>query len=124
LLAAIEHFIKRRIDPIRLIGGGAQSDLWCQIHADVMDREIQQMQDPILANVRGAIFLGAVGMGYMAFEDIPERTPVAKTYQPNPDNRAIYDEMYAAFLGFHDKTKSLYASLNKQAAIETAEEQS
>lgn len=124
LLATVEHFIKRRIDPLRFVGGGAQSDLWCQIHADVLDREIQQMQDPILANVRGAIFVAAVGMGYMKFEDIPERVPVAKTYQPNPENRAIYDEMYAAFLGIHGKTKSLYASLNKQAAVERLEEQS
>ena len=35
---AVEHFAKRRLDPIRIFGGGAVPDLWCQIHADVMDR--------------------------------------------------------------------------------------
>jgi xylulokinase len=44
---AVEHFVKRRLEPIRLFGGGAQSDLWCQIHADVMDRTIERLADPI-----------------------------------------------------------------------------
>ena len=31
------RFTGRRLDPIRLLGGGARSDLWCQIVADVGD---------------------------------------------------------------------------------------
>ena len=42
---AVERFAKRRLDPIRVFGGGAQSDLWCQIHADVMDRTIERVAD-------------------------------------------------------------------------------
>ena len=38
LLGAVEKFVGRRLDPIRIIGGGARSDLWCQMHADAMDR--------------------------------------------------------------------------------------
>src|SRR5690606_25884395 len=34
---AVEKFVGNRLDPVRMIGGGATSDLWCQIHADVMD---------------------------------------------------------------------------------------
>ncbi|MFX8585777.1 FGGY-family carbohydrate kinase, partial [Acinetobacter baumannii] len=51
---AVEHFAGRRLDPVRLIGGGAESDLWCQIHADVMDRTIERVAQPRLANLRGA----------------------------------------------------------------------
>ncbi len=56
----VEKFAKRRLDPIRLIGGGAPSDLWCQIHADVMDRTIERVDEPLHAGIRGAaLFAGA-----------------------------------------------------------------
>ncbi len=54
LLDAVEKFAGRRLDSLAFIGGGANSDQWAQIHADVLDREIRQMADPVLANVRGA----------------------------------------------------------------------
>ena len=63
LLGAVEKFVDRRLDPIRVIGGGARSELWCQIHADVLDRTIELVADPQSANVRGAGFLGLVGLG-------------------------------------------------------------
>ncbi len=60
LLKYVEQFTKRRMESITMLGGGAKSAIWCQIHADVMDRRIRQVKDPILANVRGA---GTAGVG-------------------------------------------------------------
>src|SRR5207244_11030594 len=50
---AVERFVKRRLEPIRVFGGGAQSDLWCQTHADVMDRTIERLADPLPGNLQG-----------------------------------------------------------------------
>jgi len=33
---------------------GGQLALWCQLHADICKRTIRQIDDPVLANVRGA----------------------------------------------------------------------
>ena len=41
LLDVVERFIKRPMPVLRILGGGAMSDLWCQIHADVLDRRIE-----------------------------------------------------------------------------------
>ena len=60
---AVEHFTKRRLDHIRFIGGGAQSDLWCQIHADVLDRTIERVADTVDANLRGAALLAGLALG-------------------------------------------------------------
>jgi xylulokinase len=114
LLGYVEKFIKRRLDPIHIIGGGAQSDAWCQVYADVLNRAVRQVRDPILANVRGAAFLAAVALGYMSFDDIPERVQIAHTYTPNPDNRRIYDELFREFVGIYKTNKKMYARLNKQ----------
>ena len=54
LLRAVERFTRHRLEPIRFIGGGARSDVWCQIFADVLGRAIEQVADPVNANARGA----------------------------------------------------------------------
>jgi xylulokinase len=113
LLIYVEKFIKQRLKRIDIIGGGAQSDTWCQILADVLDRPVGQVANPIQANVRGAGLLGAVAMGYLSFKDIPGRVQIKNTYQPDPANREIYDELYDAFLQIYKRNKKIYARLNR-----------
>ena len=60
---AVEKFAKRRLDPIRVVGGGAASDLWCQIHADVMDRTIERMAEPLHAQLRGMGIAAGIALG-------------------------------------------------------------
>ena len=59
LLHAVERFTRRRLEPIRFIGGGARSEVWCQILADVLGRTIEQITDPVNAGTRGAGLLAA-----------------------------------------------------------------
>ena len=54
LLGAVEKFCGKPFSSLAFVGGGANSDLWCQLHADILDRPIRQVADPVLANVRGA----------------------------------------------------------------------
>ncbi len=113
LLGCVEKFIKRKIDPINIIGGGANSDTWCQIHADIFNRNINQVDDPITANARGAAFLASVAMGYMEFYDIPKLVKIKRTYKPNPDNRKIYDDLFKEFLNIYKCNKKIYSRLNR-----------
>ncbi len=108
----VERFVKRRMDDISFIGGGAISDVWCQIHADVLNRTIRQAKEPRLANVRGAAFAASVALGYLTFEDVPDRVEFSKTYKPTPEHRAIYDELYGEFLSIYKNNKRSYARLN------------
>jgi len=114
LLRYVEKFIRARMDPITMIGGGANSDVWCQIHADVLNRTIRQAKDPIQANLRGAALLGFVALGLLSFDQIPELVPMANTYTPNPENREMYDELFREFLNIYRRTKGIYARLNKE----------
>lgn len=112
LLKYIEQFIKKPVERINMVGGGAKSDIWCQIHADVLNRPIRQMKDPIEVNVRGAAMLAAASLGHIRYDDIASRAPVAKTYAPNPDHRKIYDELFGEFLAVYENNKKMYARLN------------
>ena len=113
LLDAVEEFIGRKVQFINMIGGGARSDLWCQIHADVLNREIRQVQDAVQANVRGVALLAGVSLGRFKFKDISDRVAIAKSYKPNPQNRKIYDELYAEFKNVYQAHKKIHERLNK-----------
>ena len=112
LLQPVEKFMKRKIPSINIVGGGAQSDVWCQIFADVMDREIRQVADPVCANARGAAWMGAVGLGKIQFTDIPELVHINRVYQPDTRNRNLYDERFRIFTKIYRKMHKIYQTLN------------
>lgn len=113
LLKYIEQFIGKQVNSINMVGGGAKSDIWCQIHADVLNRPIHQMKDPIEVNVRGAAMLAAASLGYIRYDDIASRAPVAKTYAPNPDHQKVYNGLFREFLAVYENNKKMYARLNR-----------
>ncbi len=109
----VEKFIGRQFDFINIIGGGAQSDLWCQIFADVMSRNIRQVKDPMQANARGAAFIASVGLGYIKFDDIPGLIEYNRTFSPDQKNRGIYEELFAEFLDIYKNNRSIFNRLNR-----------
>ncbi|MFQ5601757.1 MAG: FGGY-family carbohydrate kinase [bacterium] len=114
LLGHVEKFVKKKFEAINLIGGGANSRAWCQIHADILNRPIRQMKDPIQANLRGAAFLAAVALGQLKFQDIPNQVQIAETFHPNSSNRQIYDELFKEFVNLYHKNKKIYFRLNNR----------
>lgn len=113
LLTHLERFIRRRLDPIRVIGGGGRSDVWCQIFADVFDRTIDQVKDPHLANLRGAAFLALIALRHADTEDIRRRVALGGSYTPNRANRATYDSLYHEFLNLYQAHRAICLRLNQ-----------
>ena len=100
LLGAVERFAGRRLGSLAFIGGGANSDVWCQIHADVLERPIRQVAEPVLANVRGAGLLTLLALGRtIRLGGQPPMVATQRTYEPDPATAAVYDELYGEFVG-------------------------
>ena len=116
LMGGVESFNGQPFESIRFIGGGAKSELWCQIFADVLDRPIDRVADPLSANVRGAAFVAAVGLGKLKVEEISSKVPIEKRYAPNRNNRMIYDELFKAFLEIQKHSTGMYQRLNSGSA--------
>ena len=127
LLFYVEKFIKKWVmkerpgmkkgamvmPELNMIGGGASSNVWCQIFADVLNRTIKQVKDPIQANARGAAFMASVGLGYIEWDHIQKYIEISNVFKPNPENREIYDKLYKEFLNIYKITSKLYRRLNK-----------
>ncbi len=117
ILGPVEKFCGRIMSPIHVVGGGANSELWCQIHADVLNRVIRQVKDPIQAVARGAAFIAAVGLGYIQFTDIPALIEFKREYQPQPENRKLYDSLFGEFVELYRKNKAIHRRLNRRASV-------
>jgi xylulokinase len=115
LLSCVESFCGKPFDGINMIGGGARSALWCQIYADILNRTIRQVDDPLGANARGAGLIGSIALGCSTFDDIHRHVEIARTFQPDPANRAIYDELFREFLKAYRQNKAMFRRLNKVA---------
>lgn len=112
LMEVVESFTKAPLGPIVVIGGGARSDLWCQIHADVLQRPIRRVEDFQHAGTRGAALVAAVALGRLGVDDLAGLVAVEREFTPDSSAPAVYDELYAAFLATYKATKDIHKGLN------------
>jgi xylulokinase len=113
LLDAVEKFCHRPLDSLSFIGGGANSDVWCQIHADVTGKKIRQVDQPVLAGVRGASFLALIALGKLRVEQVPPMVPIKRVFEPDPSTRAEHELRFNEFVELYSKTKDIHKRLNR-----------
>ncbi|MES2818699.1 MAG: FGGY-family carbohydrate kinase [Pseudomonadota bacterium] len=112
MLEAVQGYLGTPASAITLVGGGGQSEVWCQIFADTLGVTVHQPEQPIQANARGAAFLAGVGIGAMGFADIPERVAIRRSFEPDAANRQRYSASYATFRAAHKALAPFYAKLH------------
>jgi len=110
---AVERFVGRRLEPLRIIGGGAQSDLWCQIHADVLGRRLERVAEPLHASLRGAGMWAGLALGAIHLEDLSHLVPVDARFEPDPGRGEVYERLYAEFPKLYKSEKPIFARLNR-----------
>jgi xylulokinase len=84
---------------VNVIGGGATSDFWLQMLADVTNVKMLQVEGPLDACARGAAMTAAVGLGF--YKDFSEVEKVirltGKEFTPDPNLHARYNKDYNSF---------------------------
>lgn len=113
LLGGAERFAGTRFDPIRVLGGGARMDLWCQVVADVCDRTLERVTEPLAGGLRGGGLSLGLALGVVTPAELPGLVPVDRVFTPDPAARATYDALFAEFPGLHSRQKRMFARLNK-----------
>ncbi len=116
LLGGVEHFASCRLDPLRIIGGGAQSDLWCQIVADVCDRTIERVRDPLLCGLRGAALGAGMALGSVTPAEVRSLVPVDARFDPDARNRDTYDRLFEEFPRLYKSQRPMFRRLGNIAA--------
>ncbi len=85
-------------DRVTVSGGGARSDLWCQLFADCLDSEIAVPAGEEFG-ARGVALLAGVGAGEIDDLEatVRETTTYERVWEPRDRYVQIYDEWYEAY---------------------------
>jgi xylulokinase len=89
---------------LRAMGGAANSDVWMQIKADVLEKPLL-VPGSDTATTLGAAMLAGVAAGvYGGFNEAVSRTvKVKKTYAPNPETYDIYNKSYRLYRDLYER---------------------
>jgi xylulokinase len=100
------------IDELRAIGGGAKSELWLQLKADITGIPVAAPEVTEAAGM-GAAVLGGVAAGIFSdpAEVIKTHLKIKKVYQPNLNNKALFDERYAVYKKLYPTVKEINRQL-------------
>lgn len=98
LLERLEQAAGFPVAALKLSGGGARSDLWCQIKADIMNRPLQRLAN-IDTGPFGAALIAGVGTGIYADYVTAggEAVKVAREFVPDGAKRAYCDALFGLY---------------------------
>jgi xylulokinase len=100
------------ISQVRVTGGGARSQLWLQILADILNVELVTMQSEEGA-AQGAALLAATGTG--AFTDVASACQQALHTTgytaPGPETQ-VYEKLYPLYQGLYPALQSTFQGLS------------
>lgn len=101
-----------KIENTKICGGGAKSDIWLKIIANVLNINVQKIEieeGPAL----GAAILAAVGCGeFASIEDAVNKiVKVVEVIKPDPEIVSNYNLAYEKFRKIYPSVKSLYTEL-------------
>ncbi len=114
LFEPYEKMLGRPVRSIRLLGGGAQSDVWSQILAGVLDLPIERVADPRDAQLRGVARWAQVCLGELSLHDAGAEIKVDRVFRPHDTNRDEYQRLYGEYKRLYGTLKGTYRRLNKR----------
>lgn len=128
ILEGVAYMLRRNLDllasagvsanELHSHGGGARSDLWCQVKADVCGMPVVRLEGQDAA-VRGSAMLAGVAVG--AFCDLMDaRAAMVKTdtrFMPNPARRPAYALGFARYRALFEALRPVFVA--DQAARDT-----
>ena len=96
------------IQVIRAVGGGANSDIWVQIMADVLNRRMETLNVNEAGTIATAVLGGAaIGIYESAQDTVQSFIHVNKTFLPNRSKNQLYEERYAKYKKMYELAKQL-----------------
>jgi xylulokinase len=106
-------FAERGLGVTRIFAadGGAASDLWLQIAADVLGRPVTRV-DRHPGSSLGAAFVAGMGVGVLKdWSEIARYVAPGRSFAPDPARHADYDRKFRLWRELYERLKTLYPQL-------------
>ncbi|HEY1222635.1 MAG TPA: FGGY-family carbohydrate kinase [Acidimicrobiales bacterium] len=114
LFGYVEKFVGQTLSPIRLVGGGAQSELWCQIFADTLDREVHQVTNPMTAQLRGAALSASVALGIRSLKELDSLETPVTVFVPETNHAETFKRRVREQSALYEREKKRTRSRSKR----------
>lgn len=93
--------------------GGAASDLWLQITADVLERPVQRLANHP-GSCLGAAFVAGMGVGALDDWDVIERyVQPERAFEPTAAHREAYRDAYGLYRDLYERLRDFYPQVGK-----------
>lgn len=109
---AVEKFVKRTSSHVVFYGGGANSALWSQIMADVLELPVHRLADPRHANSLGTGLLALERLGVIGADDVLRIPRVSDVFEPNTANQALYRDRAERLRQVFKKNRPILRGIN------------
>lgn len=121
IMEAVGYIIRRNIEvieqmgievnQIRSLGGGAKSDIWNSIIADITQKELVVMDTKEAACLGAAILAGkAIGKFDSLDEACNKMIKIKKVYKPNSSNSELYQKMYLNYKKLFSDLQGMFST--------------
>lgn len=103
----------KKVKSIRVVGGGATSDVWCQALADILNIPVEVPEDPRYTGAIGVYYCVMVGLGVLKdYDEIYDAVNIQKTFKPNEGNNTIYNKLYNVYIKLFPTLEKVYNEIN------------
>lgn len=114
-LEGIEKSQRRKVKEIVVSGGGSQSDVVCQITADIFGLKVKKVQTIETSSLGGAIVTYlALGVYSNVEEAIEKMVHMEKTYEPDEKNHLLYNQLFErGYKKMYPQLKQIYSDIKE-----------
>mgnify|MGYP006294611487 FL=1 len=110
----VENLSKVESKTITVIGGGSKSDVWCQIFADVWQKDVVRLKQPQMASGLGAACIALVSLGILSdFTGVSKLIDVDQIFKPDETKIPLYSNLFESFKKLYKRNKKVFHELNE-----------
>ena len=112
-LKAYEEKNAIKLGAVRVVGGGAVSDLWMQMLADILQIRVEVPESPRYTGAMGAYYCAMVGLGKLAnYDAIYNAVRIEKAFEPRKEYAEVYEKMFNVYTKLYPALSDIYDELN------------
>lgn len=101
-------------DEVNAVGGGACSDVWMQMLADIFGVTIRVPEAPRHAGAVGTAYSALIGLGICSdYNDAAKKVRIERVFTPKQETKEIYTAGYSVYRQLNDVLKPVFSNLTK-----------
>lgn len=113
-VAELFHQIGMEYEYIATSGGGAQSPVWRQIHADIFNKRVITVSGSREGAAYGAVLVAGVGLGvWKDFQTATANLQIETETEPDERNIGLYDRCFSIYQRYYQLLKESFRELEQ-----------